>query len=110
MNRGGGAALMAMGAVIGVPLGTFVLRHADPLLLRWLIAALASSMLLLLLSGWRYHGTPRAPITTLVGAIGGLDQGAERATAEEAFDRGGVFRADGRDELLAFARLHRQVL
>ena len=30
--------------------------------------------------------------------------------AEEAFDRGGVFRADGRDELLAFAGLHRQVL
>ena len=73
-------ALMAMGAVIGVPLGTFVLRHADPLLLRWLIAALASSMLLLLLSGWRYHGTPRAPITTIVGAIGGLFGGLAQMT------------------------------
>ena len=40
--------LMAMGAFIGVPLGTLVLNHADPLPLRWAIAALASSMLVLL--------------------------------------------------------------
>jgi hypothetical protein len=51
---------------------------------------------------------PFGPVA--VGAVGGLDQMAERATAEEAFDRGGVFRADGRDELLAFARFHLQVL
>ena len=31
-------ALMAAGAVIGVPLGTLVLNHADPLPLRWVIA------------------------------------------------------------------------
>lgn len=65
-------ALMAAGALIGVPLGALILRHADPLLLRWVICGLASSMLLLLLSGWRYHGTPRAHITAVVGAIAGL--------------------------------------
>jgi uncharacterized membrane protein YfcA len=63
---------MAAGALIGVPLGTFVLRHADPLLLRWIIAVLAGSMLVLLMSGWRYHGTPRRPVTAAVGAISGL--------------------------------------
>lgn len=73
-------ALMASGAVVGVPLGAFILRHADPLLLRWVIAGLASSMLLLLLSGWRYHGTPRAPVTALVGAIGGLFGGLAQMT------------------------------
>ena len=51
---------------------------------------------------------PLRPVA--VGAIGGLDKRAQGAVGEEAFDRGGVFRADGRDELLAFARFHRQVL
>lgn len=73
-------ALMASGAVIGVPLGTLVLRHADPLLLRWVICGLASSMLLLLLSGWRYHGTPRAPVTAVVGAVAGLFGGLAQMT------------------------------
>ena len=71
-------ALMASGAVLGVPLGAYVLRHADPL--RWVIAGLASSMLLLLLSGWRYHGTPRAPVTALVGAVAGLFGGLAQMT------------------------------
>lgn len=73
-------ALMASGAVIGVPLGTLVLRHADPLLLRWVICGLASSMLLLLLAGWRYHGMPRAPITAVVGAVAGLFGGLAQMT------------------------------
>lgn len=73
-------ALMASGAMIGVPLGAYVLRHADPLLLRWAIAGLASSMLLLLLTGWRYHGTPRAPVTAIVGAIAGLFGGLAQLT------------------------------
>lgn len=73
-------ALMASGAVIGVPLGALILRHADPLLLRWVICGLASSMLLLLLSGWRYHGTPRAPVTAAVGAVAGLFGGLAQMT------------------------------
>ena len=51
---------------------------------------------------------PLGPVA--VGAIGGLDELAERAIAEKALDRGGVFRPDGCDELLAFACFHRQVL
>lgn len=73
-------ALMAAGAVFGVPLGAFILRHADPLLLRWAIAGLASLMLLLLASGWRYHGRPRAPVTAAVGAIAGLFGGLAQMT------------------------------
>lgn len=72
LARRADVAVMAAGALIGVPLGTFVLRHADPLLLRWIIAVLAGSMLVLLMSGWRYHGTPRRPFTAAVGAISGL--------------------------------------
>jgi uncharacterized protein len=64
--------LMAAGAAAGVPLGTLVLNHADPLALRWVIAGLAFSMLVLLASGWRYHGAPRPGVTTLVGCLSGL--------------------------------------
>jgi uncharacterized membrane protein YfcA len=72
MARRKDVALMAAGAILGVPLGTLILNHADPLPLRWAIAALASSMLVLLASGWRYHGQPRPPVTALVGALSGL--------------------------------------
>lgn len=51
---------------------------------------------------------PLRPV--VVGGVGGFDELTQRAIAEEAFDRGGVFRADGRNESLAFARFHRQVL
>ena len=57
------------------------------------------------------HGGCARPLRPVaISAVGGLDQGAERATAEEAFDRGGVLRPDGRDELLPVARLHGQFL
>lgn len=65
-------AVMAAGALIGVPLGTFILNHADPLPLRWAIAAIAFAMLLLLASGWRYHGAPKPSVTALVGCVSGV--------------------------------------
>lgn len=65
-------AVMAGGALAGVPLGTLVLNYADPLTLRWIIAVIAASMLALLVSGWRYAGTPRSGVTMGVGAISGL--------------------------------------
>jgi uncharacterized membrane protein YfcA len=72
MARRKDVALMAAGAAAGVPLGTFVLNHADPLALRWAIAGLAFAMLVLLASGWRYQGAPRPGVTTLVGCVSGL--------------------------------------
>lgn len=67
---------MAAGALVGVPCGVWLLNSLDPLVIRWAIVALAALMLGLLLSGWRYHGRPRAPLTVLVGALSGLFSGA----------------------------------
>lgn len=67
---------MAVGAAIGVPTGTAVLALMDPLLLRWLITAIALCLLALLISGWRYHGEPSRPLTSGVGLIAGLFSGA----------------------------------
>ncbi len=68
--------IMGMGAVIGIPLGTLVLVRADPLHLRWAIVVLATLMLALLMSGWRYRGKPTAPLTFGVGAFAGVCSGA----------------------------------
>ncbi len=73
-------AVMAAGAVPGVPLGTYILNYADPMPLRWAIAALASAMFLLLVSGWRYKAAPKPPVTMAVGAIAGLFGGMAQLT------------------------------
>ena len=71
-----GVLTMAMGAVVGVPAGTWALASLDPQVLRWGIFGLAVLMLALLASGWRYRGRPKAPLTVLVGAVSGLFSGA----------------------------------
>ena len=48
----------------------------DPIVLRWCIAAMVLSLVPILASGWRYHGTPRLPITLGVGLFSGISAGA----------------------------------
>jgi hypothetical protein len=67
--------LMVLGGLVGVPLGTLALAHGDPLVLRWFIVALVAGMLLLLLSGWRFRGTPHPGLTIAVGGFSGLFSG-----------------------------------
>jgi uncharacterized protein len=69
-------AIMAIGAVVGVPLGTAVLVLVDPLTVRWIISVMVFALLLLLASGWRYHGKPSAFLTVCVGTVSGLLSGA----------------------------------
>lgn len=68
-------AVMFAGAMAGIPAGTAILGSFAPLTLRWLITGMAAAMLLLLLSGWRYHGRPHAAATVAVGALSGLFSG-----------------------------------
>ncbi|QLF69646.1 sulfite exporter TauE/SafE family protein [Peteryoungia desertarenae] len=67
---------MLIGAIMGVPTGTFILAYADPLALRWGIIVLVTALLLLLMSGWRYHGAPTKAATVSVGAVSGVLAGA----------------------------------
>ncbi|MDF0699012.1 sulfite exporter TauE/SafE family protein [Rhizobium sp. MC63] len=67
--------VMAAGAALGVPAGTAMLALLDPTLLRWSITIIAISLLALLVSGWRYHGAPSAPLSSGVGLIAGLFSG-----------------------------------
>ena len=67
--------LLLVGAVVGVPLGTYVLRFANALTLRWIIAGLAVAMLVLLISGWRYKARPHYGAAVVTGALSGLFSG-----------------------------------
>lgn len=71
-----GVATMALGALAGVPAGTWLLTSLDPQALRWGIAGLAAVMLAVLVSGWRYRKRPTPPLTVLVGLVSGLCSGA----------------------------------
>jgi uncharacterized protein len=67
---------MALGALLGVPSGIWLLTSLDPTALRWAIVALAALMLVVLVSGWRYRNRPTAPLTVLVGLVSGFCSGA----------------------------------
>ena len=66
----------ALAAIVAVPFGAFILAHSDPDALRWGLSITVMAMLALLVSGWRYRGAPRAPLSAAVGAIAGIFSGA----------------------------------
>ncbi len=67
--------IMFLGALLGIPAGTLILKSFDAMSLRWLISIMAAGMFALLASGWRYLGKPRDLVTAGVGAISGLFSG-----------------------------------
>jgi uncharacterized membrane protein YfcA len=66
---------MTLGAMIGVPIGIYLLTSLDPLIIRWAIVILVMLTLVLLMSGWRHRGRANTPLTVLVGAVSGLFSG-----------------------------------
>jgi uncharacterized membrane protein YfcA len=67
---------MFIAAAIAVPIGTWALLVIDPIVLRWFIAFLVLSLVVVLASGWRYHGRPKLPITAAIGLVSGFGSGA----------------------------------
>ncbi len=68
--------LMTLGAMAGIPLGTFVLLAVDPLYIRWGMVVAVGATLALLASGWRYSGRPGNALTVGVGTISGFLSGS----------------------------------
>jgi hypothetical protein len=68
-------AVMVVGALIGVPIGTYFLSRLDPVTTRWIISCFVGALLLLLLSGWRYRGKDHVALSVGIGALSGFCSG-----------------------------------
>jgi uncharacterized membrane protein YfcA len=68
-------AIMALGALVGTPLGTYALTRLDPLTTRWIISAFVLALLILLVSGWRYRGKDHVPVAVGIGGLSGFCSG-----------------------------------
>jgi uncharacterized protein len=68
-------AIMALGALVGVPIGTWLLTRLEPVTTRWIISGFVFALLLLLLSGWRYRGKDHAAISIGIGGLSGFCSG-----------------------------------
>src|SRR5262245_40735917 len=67
---------LAAMAIVAAQFGTLILQYADPVNLRWVLSALVAGVVVILASGWRYHGRPHVAATIAVGLIAGLLGGA----------------------------------
>jgi uncharacterized membrane protein YfcA len=67
--------ITALGALIGVPIGTYLLTRLDPVTTRWIISAFVFALLVLLLSGWRYRGKDHVALSVGIGTLAGFCSG-----------------------------------
>ena len=63
---------MAIGSVVTVPLGAWVLLAVDPVPIRWGISVVILVFVALLAAGWRYRGPIRASLSLAVGGLAGF--------------------------------------
>jgi hypothetical protein len=67
--------IIVTGALVGVPIGTWLLTRLDPVTTRWIISGFVAALLLLLLSGWRYRGPDHVTLSIGIGALSGFCSG-----------------------------------
>jgi hypothetical protein len=99
---------LLIAAALTIPLGTMALIYIDPTPMRWAIAIIIVVFVILLASGWRYHGAPKLPITLGVGAISGALGGATQIPGPPViiYWLGGAISAAGvRANLIAYFAL-----
>jgi uncharacterized protein len=66
---------VALGAVVMIPIGTYLLTTIDPTPIRWAMVPLIAGLLAITLSGWRYHGVPKVGVSLATGATSGFLSG-----------------------------------
>ena len=67
---------LCAGLVVAMPIGVWVLTLVAPEVFRYSVSLLSLGLLVLLVSGWRYHGELRRAAVYLVGMLGGFLGGA----------------------------------
>jgi uncharacterized membrane protein YfcA len=67
--------IIVLGALVGVPIGTYLLSRLEPVTTRWIISVFVFALLLLLLSGWRYRGKDHLAISIGIGGLSGFCSG-----------------------------------
>jgi len=67
--------VIVAGALVGVPIGTWLLTRLDPVTTRWIISGFVTALLLLLLSGWRYRDKDYAALSVGIGMLSGFCSG-----------------------------------
>lgn len=67
---------ISIGATLTVPLGVYILKYSDPILLRYIISISILILIILLASGWRYKGKVNNlglfSLGTVSGVAGGI--------------------------------------
>ena len=66
---------VALGAVLAIPIGAYLLTTVDPTPIRWALAPIIAGLLVITLSGWRYHGVPKVGVSLATGAASGFLSG-----------------------------------
>jgi uncharacterized membrane protein YfcA len=66
---------VALGSVIAIPIGTYLLTTMDPTPIRWAMAPIIAGLLAITLSGWRYQGIPKVGVSLATGAASGFLSG-----------------------------------
>lgn len=72
---------VAVAGALALPVGVAALLYVDVLVLRWFIAMLVLFALIVLITGWRYHGRPSVAASLGVGAFAGFGSGAVQIAA-----------------------------
>ena len=67
--------LLATAAAVGAPFGNLALTHLPPEPMRWAISAIVLGAVVLLATGWRYHGRPHNAATLTAGVSSGFLNG-----------------------------------
>ena len=64
--------MLALAALLTVPLGLWVMQVLEPVTIRWVVAAVAAITLGALVAGWRFSGLVSRPVLLIIGAMAGV--------------------------------------
>lgn len=72
--------IITLGALVGAPVGTWLLLRSDPGTIRWAISIINLLLVVVLASGWRYRAAPSNAAALAVGSVAGVLQGVAQVS------------------------------